>query len=236
MASPDELIALAEGRLAPSTRDRLLFSFDDGYADDFEVAEFLASRGIRAMFFVMPSFVGRSIDEFCDFHRRNGVEACRFFPRPCQGLERDQIREMAAMGHRIGGHNDSHRDLGRLHSEKDVRYEIQRALDGIGEILGQPCEDFAWGFGGLANMSPEAVAYLVERCPRIYSAVRGLNIPGRSPRFILRDDVKQEEHPFRYTQVALRGGMDASSVPEWTALERLGGRCPPYGAGSAGGT
>jgi len=175
----------------------------------------------------MPSFAGRTIDEFCEFHARNGIEAFRFFPRPSRGLEPSQIREMVAMGHMIGGHNYAHRDLGHVHREEDLAYEIQRSLDEVGEIVGRRCEDFAWGFGHPSHVSSEAADYLTRHCSRVYSCSRGLNVPGRSPRFFLRDTVTRDE-PFRFTQMTLRGGADSFHASKWAALEQLGGRCPAY--------
>ena len=54
LSDVDELV---EGRFHPGKRDKLLFSFDDGHARDYPVAEWLADQGIHAIFFVIPSWV-----------------------------------------------------------------------------------------------------------------------------------------------------------------------------------
>ena len=111
------------------------------------------------------------------------------------------------MGHRVAAHNFAHRDLGALHDAASLGYEIDRALDWIGELTGRACLDFAIGFGQPENVSPEAAAWLLERCPRVFACHRGLNVPGQTPRFALRHAF-EPWHPFAFTRVCLEGGAD----------------------------
>jgi peptidoglycan/xylan/chitin deacetylase (PgdA/CDA1 family) len=231
--APDDIIALCDGRFVPRARDTLLLTFDDGHCDNFDAASYLASKGIPALFFVIPAFLERDVQAYYEFHKANGIQAFRFAPHHTEsrGLSRSQIREMRAMGHLIGGHNYAHRNLGFLHEARDLEYEIRRALDDLGEILGQPCQDFAHGFGQPEHLSVEAFAYLNENCARLYSSVRGLNIPGQSPRLLLRDPVNLW-HPFVFTTATLNGALDHRALNKRTALEKLGGRLPEAAAGS----
>jgi hypothetical protein len=68
-------------------------------------------------------------------------------------------------------------------------------------------------------------------CARLYSSVRGLNVPGLSPRLLLRYPANLW-HPFAFTVAALNGALDHRSVGQWEALERLAGRLPDL-AGTA---
>lgn len=226
-STPDDVAALRDGRFVPHERDHLVLTFDDGHCDNFAAASFLATKGIRALFFVIPAFLGRNVPAYYELHRANGVEAFRFAPHHAQsrGLSRTQIREMSAMGHVIGGHNYAHRDLGAIHESEDLNYEIQRSLDELGEILGEPCQDFAYGFGLPHHLSREAYEYLNGKCARLYSSVRGLNIAGRSPQLLLRNPIDLW-HPFPFTKSGLEGALDHRAVGQWQALERLGGRLP----------
>jgi peptidoglycan/xylan/chitin deacetylase (PgdA/CDA1 family) len=233
IATPDDVVALTEGRYEPPERDAVVFTFDDGFSDNFEAAQFLAERKIRAIFFVIPSFLGRTPDEYYEFHARNGVDAFRFLPhqRWSRGLERSQTLEMLSMGHWIAAHNYAHRNLGELHRESDLAYEIQRSVDELSELLGTRCEDFAWGFGRSQHFSAEAARYAMRTCRRVYSCVRGLNVPGRTPRLLLRDAV-QFEDSFLFSRLVLAGGMDDRYVKERETLERWAGRLPAPGASS----
>lgn len=227
MATPDDVTVLSAGQLGSTNKDRLLLTFDDGHADNFEAAQYLASQNLRAIFFVIPSFLGRNVPDYYEFHERHRVKAHRFAPhhRDSGGLSPTQIKEMASMGHLIAAHNYSHRNLGELHSEEDIRYEVQCALDDLSALLGKPCQDFAFGFGHARHLSAEAAKYLKQHCGRTYACVRGLNIPGKSPCFFLRDGIGLL-HPFNFTAAAVRGALDHRYVHQWMELAQLSGLLP----------
>jgi peptidoglycan/xylan/chitin deacetylase (PgdA/CDA1 family) len=231
--TPDDVVSLCAGTFVPGDRDHVLLTFDDGHGDNFDAASYLATKGIRALFFVIPAFIGRSVEAYYELHKANGVQAFRFASHHAEsrGLSRTQVREMKAMGHLIGGHNYAHRDLGLLCRDEDLEYEIRRSLEDLGDILGESCQDFAYGFGRPEHISAEAYDFLNMNCARLYSSVRGLNVPGLSPRLLLRYPANLW-HPFAFTVAALNGALDHRSVGQWEALERLAGRLPDL-AGTA---
>lgn len=223
-ATPAAADALFAGRW--SGPDRVLLTFDDGLASNHAAAELLARAGVQGVFFVIPSLVGRTFEAYVRAHEERGVRA--HVPRAATdrgGVSRSQLAEMAAMGHRIGAHNFAHRDLGRLHEAAEVRYEIADALDGVAELTGAPCLDFAIGFGQPENLSDEAAALLLARCPRVYACHRGLNAPGRTPRFLLRHAV-EPEHPFAFTRACVTGAGDRRLAPRARELLRRVGALP----------
>lgn len=229
LATPADADAACAGVWPHGGQDRVLITFDDGLERDHEAAAWLANAGIRAIFFVVPSLIGRSTAEFLEYHRAQGVEACPPVPDlAARGLSRTQVAEMLEMGHRIGAHNFAHRDLGNLHGPGDLEYEIGRALDGIAQLTGSPCEDFALAYGQPENVSDEAAAFLLARCPRIYACHRGLNVPGKTPRFLLRHSV-EPDHPFAFTRVCVRGGGDHYLASRATLLASRVGRLPDVG-------
>lgn len=223
-ASPDDIEAAPGG--GEGGRDSLLFTFDDGFAGNLEAARYLAERGWRAIFFVIPSFLDRDLASYRDFHRAQGVEPFLPVSRHDRALTRAEVREMAAMGHRIAAHNYGHRDLGRLRERDELDYEIGRALAEVSELTGSECRDFAWGFGHPQHLSVEAWAYLKAREVRTYSCVRGKNVPGLTPRILLRDNVSLA-HPSGYSLLVLRGGLDHRYVGERADLTSLSGTRGP---------
>jgi peptidoglycan/xylan/chitin deacetylase (PgdA/CDA1 family) len=229
IAAPDDVDALLAGGFETGDRDKLLFTFDDGHARDYPVAEWLARRGIRAIFFVIPSYVDRTVREFVEYHRTNGVEAYDIAQGEdhdrVRGLSRGQIGEMIGMGHRIGAHNFAHRDLGRLHEEKDLEYEIDRAVDSVSSLIGNDCLDFAWAFGHTAHLSAEAARRLRAKVPRAYAAIRGLNVPGVTPAFLLRDSL-YTEGPLVASRLFAEGGADDRWEGERSRLLDYGGKLP----------
>ncbi|HSN13097.1 MAG TPA: glycosyltransferase [Anaeromyxobacteraceae bacterium] len=207
LGTPADVDALCAGSW-PHPVDRIVFTFDDGLGSNFRAAEWLARMGIPAIFFIVPSLVDRTVGEFLRYHERNGVTA---FPpirdEGSSGLSTSQVREMVDMGHRIGAHNFAHRDLGQLHTSAALRYEIDNALDDVGELTGAPCLDFALGFGQPENVSEEAAAYLLARAPRVYANHRGLNVLGRTPRILLRNSYFSN-HPRAFIRACFEGSGD----------------------------
>lgn len=234
MATPDDVDALVAGRLQLGGLDRLLVTFDDGLADHHAAATWLASVGVRAVFFVIPSLLDRTIAQFVRHHAEHGVKAYPPVPDGAvRGLSTSQVREMLAMGHRIGGHNDAHRDLGTVHSPEDLRIEIDAALARIGELSGTPCNDFAVGFGQPQHLSAAAAQYLGRRCANVYMCHRGLNVPGRTPRFLLRH-AHELGHPLAFTKVCLEGGGDHHLQDRMLAMRGRAGLLPAYHEPSPG--
>jgi peptidoglycan/xylan/chitin deacetylase (PgdA/CDA1 family) len=222
---PDDADALVEGHYDPTPRDRILFTFDDGLASHHVAADWLARRGLRACFFIVPSLLGRSFPEFLAHHRQRGVTATKFYDPESSPLSASQALEIAAMGHRVGAHNDAHRDLAGLHAPEELDYEIGNALSQVGDLLGARCADFAIGFGQPSNLSTEAAGNLRDFDGRVFAAVRGLNVPGVTPRFLLRGPV-HFEYPSAFTKVCIEGGADHLLAPRVLELARLGGLTP----------
>jgi hypothetical protein len=210
MATPADADEIAAGRW-PHASDRILVTFDDGWESNFEAARWLADIGVSAIFFVVPSLIGRDADEYVRFHAQNHVIPSLPLGSPgARGLSPAQLREIRAMGHRIGAHNFAHRDLGFLHASPELRYEIDNALECLGEILGTPCHDFAIAFGMPHNLSDEAIEHLKglqARGMRVYSCHRGLNVPGKTPSFLLRHAC-EPFHPMNFTRICIEGGGD----------------------------
>jgi hypothetical protein len=210
MATPADADAIAAGRW-PHDTDRILVTFDDGWESNFEAARWLAGIGVSAIFFVVPSLIGRDGDEYFRFHAQNGVTPSLPQGSPgARGLSTAQLCEMRAMGHRIGAHNFGHRDLMLLRALPDIRYEVDNALEAMGEILGAPCSDFAIAYGMPHNLSDEAIVHLQglqARGIRIYSCHRGLNVPGKTPSFLLRHECNPL-HPTNFARICIEGGGD----------------------------
>jgi peptidoglycan/xylan/chitin deacetylase (PgdA/CDA1 family) len=226
MATPADADEVFAGRWRPGSRDTVLLTFDDGLSSNFQAAVWLASLGIQAIFFVVPSLIDRSVDEYLRHHDGFGVKAYPPYAAPgARGLSTAQVREMMAMGHRIGAHNFAHRDLGRLHTGAELKYEITQALEGVGALTGQRCLDFAFGFGQPENLSDEAADYLLANCPRVYACHRGLNVPGITPRFLLRHAV-EPKHPFAFTRACLAGGADRRLASRAREMVRRVGALP----------
>ncbi len=133
---PEDCDALLEGRMVPGARDKFLATFDDGLRSHYTAAEWLADQGIRASFFIVPSWLDRSVGEYLSHHRHHGVTAFEF-DSSARSLASTQVREIAAMGHRICAHNDAHRSLADLRTRADLDYEISQAVEAVERLTGR---------------------------------------------------------------------------------------------------
>lgn len=203
----------------------VLITFDDGHARTFPALEWLAQRGISTLYFLIPSYIDRSVQEFLDAHAACGVEAYnigsgRDLSRT-RGFSRSQVRELQAMGHRIGAHNDAHRDLGRWHTHDDARYEILGGMARLEDICGTAINDFAWAFGRMRHLSQDALSLMAERFQRVYSGIRGRSSVAprnaASCRFFFRTGISLDD-PQRFVSATLRGGLDVRDRGERASL------------------
>ncbi len=188
--------------------DRLLLTFDDGFESNFAAAKFLADEGIRAIFFVVPEFVGRSVDEMMAAVSERGLRSKPIHQNgQKRGLSKPQLAEMIKMGHRIAAHNTCHRDLGKMTEDDDIEIEIGEVVETISSWLTEPCRDFAFAWGREKNLTPKSAKRLTETGCRIYASIRGLNPYGSSSPVLWRNAVQLSE-PLPFVLAGLRGGMD----------------------------
>lgn len=232
IANPSDAEQMLDGKLTHQlNRDSILITFDDGHESNHRAAEWLHKVGINATFFIVPSFVDRSNSQYINYHRTKGIAAYSLQSRgttvESRGLSRNHISEMIEMGHKIAAHNYAHRDLGKLNTKADVEYEILNSIDSVTSLTGQPCRDFAVGFGQPENLSVAAIEYLFSKDYRIYMCFRGQNTPGISPRYFLRHGYLHT-HPFVFTTLCLEAGADHKLYSRQKSLESRIGLMPEY--------
>lgn len=116
-------------------------TFDDGTRDHIDVARLLADRGLTATFYVSSAIVGSSPE----------------------WLTWDEVSEIAALGHEIGGHTSNHPDLVTLDEDAafaqvadDRRQLTSHGLDPV---------TFAYPYGS----QNDAVRALVARSGYTYA-------------------------------------------------------------------
>lgn len=120
----EHLDAIAASGLVPRLVDsaasdgpRLLLTFDDGGRSALYAAEALCERGWRGHFFIVTGWIGRR--EF---------------------LDPPAIREIRALGHRIGSHSHTHPDIFRDLTREQMLTQWRRSRDMLADLLGEPCE------------------------------------------------------------------------------------------------
>ena len=180
-------------------------TFDDGYADNAEIAApLLAKYDLPATFFVTTGFIdgthfpwwARVRQHFqTDRARILAVEAelrhlsaadregrmTEFEPGRADGVWRfmswDQLRQLQAAGHEIGAHTVSHISLGH-ESPATVEQEIAASLHRLQEEIGAVSPVYSYPYGEAANYTP-ALADRLRRfgCTAGLTTAVGLNSP-----------------------------------------------------------
>lgn len=110
-----------------------LFSFDDGYADNYDALTLLEDYGIKGTFFVISSRIGEP-----------GY------------LTADQIKDMDERGFAIGSHTANHENLLDI-SASAVDDEMRISKEKLESILGHPVLSVAYP-GGFASNTIEQIA------------------------------------------------------------------------------
>lgn len=114
---------------------RVMVTFDDGTADVHEHREVLQRRGIRPVVFVPADRVGRTNDwEWPIPGRRT------------RHLDRNQLRELVALGWEIGLHGASHRALVGC-DESELADELAGGRRRLAEACGRPVRWLSYPYG-----------------------------------------------------------------------------------------
>ncbi len=159
--SPAQLLAYMQGQPVVLPEKPIMFTFDDGYDDNYvNAVPALKKYGFTAAFLV----VGVNVDS----DRR---------------LSARQVRAMAQTGFSIGGHSVTHRDLTQLQG-RELRHEISDNKRQLERITGQAAVLFSYPYGFYNLPVWEAAA--ASGYQGAFTVLSGLNKPGRDHVFSLR--------------------------------------------------
>ena len=115
----------------------VLFTFDDGYRDNAEIAApTLEEFGYRAIFFVSTAFISGDRGIVARFRNYAGLP----------NMTWDQLGQLSERGHEIGLHGHVHPNYARL-SFEEAREDIERSLECIRSQIGVMPTRFAYPFG-----------------------------------------------------------------------------------------
>jgi len=194
----DALPALRGEAMLPT--GAVALTFDDGFRDNrSEALPVLERFDFRAAFFVVTAVVGTS-------------KTIERYVRCCNAdrmLDWDEVHELHARGHAIGGHSRTHRELATL-SLDEVRAEAEGCALDIEERVGERPRHFCYPRGS----EDAAVRQIVgEAGFETACTVRpGPNPPGTEPLALRRTEISGSDtlEDFLFK---LAGGFDA-----WHAL------------------
>jgi peptidoglycan/xylan/chitin deacetylase (PgdA/CDA1 family) len=190
--TPERFSAMVSGR-EPILGSNLLITFDDGFVSNRVVAEtVLSPMGIKALFFVVSDFVRIEdtfeLRNFLARHIFPGTKA-DVHPAHLRNMRWDDLAYLLEQGHTIGAHTRTHARMSELHKRREIESEIIGSADAIEDELGIKVDHFAFAFGNLASLSPEALSVARTRFQFIYSNMRGNNSPSVHPWSLRRDTI-----------------------------------------------
>ena len=176
--SPNIFSEMIDGN-EPVKKDSVLLTFDDGFISNRSVAEEILNKlGIKALFFVVSDFI-----ELEDQELSRSFVAQTICPR----LSADQIPDsmmnmrwsdleaLLEQGHMIGGHTKTHSRLSKITEKVLLHEEIESSADRLEKHLGVNIDHFAYTFGDIGSVTPEAMMVARNRFKYIYSGLRGNN-------------------------------------------------------------
>jgi peptidoglycan/xylan/chitin deacetylase (PgdA/CDA1 family) len=197
----------------PIDEPLICFSFDDGLKDHLRIGRILAEYGISACFFVCPGIVGTQDPETLRaFADRLGLPVSPV-------LSWEDIDELQSLGHEIGGHTFTHRNLGEI-SHQRVRDEVHKTFDVL-EARSESSIHFAWPYGKFSDIDASAVQEIFRAgFSSCASAVRGCHVHphgGDSESLCIRRDVFVAGKPLRNVEVflALNTLLTSRQKNEW---------------------
>lgn len=121
-------------QLPPADRSNaIVLCFDDGFESFYRLAlPLLQSRGCKTTVFPVAGYIGRP-------------STWDTLP-PQNHLTKEQIREIASLGHEIGSHTVSHANLTLL-SDADLETELLQSKNILEDITGRPVTSVSFPFG-----------------------------------------------------------------------------------------
>lgn len=218
---PQKFAAMVSGE-EQVKEGNLLLTFDDGFASNRLVAEkVLNPMGIRALFFIVSSFVEISgKDDQRAFIARNIYPDINpaAIPEHWGNMDWNDLNYLLETGHTIGAHTATHARLSKIARADELEAEIVGSADVLERKLGVKVEHFAYTFGNLASFSPLALAVARKRFRFIYTGLRGDNAHGVLP-WALRRDAMKPTDSLALAGALLEGGADLHYARDLTTLE-----------------
>lgn len=143
-------------------RRSVLVTFDDGFADNHQVAWPIAAKlGIKLNLFICTGLLaGESLEAF----RAESFAAQankRQFPELWQPLTCRQLKEMMAGGVSLGFHSHSHSNFGRM-TTHEMGADLSSGISIFRQQLGEVPHSFAFPFGHYGSYPGEAILLLQQ--------------------------------------------------------------------------
>ena len=202
-----------QGVVRPTWCLPCLFTFDDGFASNFEIAASVLDRhGVKALFFVCPGLTELE----GDLQRRaiarqifQGRIQTGDLPSSLRLMDWDELRSLKARGHVIGCHGMRHRRLTEIDKE-----ELIEEVNAAGDLL----DWYAFAFGDIRSIDRPAIEAISRRFRYCRSGIRGAN-GLQTNRMAFCADSLSPGAPLSYQKLLIEGAVDIMYGRRRRALE-----------------
>lgn len=228
VVKPDEAASWLDHGLphqarAPHWKAPVLFTFDDGFSSNFEIAApILDAYGIKALFFVCPGLINLPKEiarEAITGQIFESGPGAKVLSSDTRLMNWQELAELKKRGHTIGCHGMSHRRLSELSGET-LRQEVIAAGGLLDAKLQQQTDWYAYAFGDIGSISEAALQTISERYRYCRSGLRGPN-GGATPALALKADSLTPDAPLTYQKLLLEGGLDLKYAAPRRTLDRM---------------
>tara|TARA_A100001015_G_scaffold253797_1_gene294221 strand:+ start:256 stop:1095 length:840 start_codon:yes stop_codon:yes gene_type:complete len=189
----------------------IMITLDDGYYSQRNFAEkVLDELDIKAIFFVIPNFVNKNnLESSKQFVKKNILNTINLknFDINMRNMTIADLQLLLKNGHEIGLHSLNHIKLSNISSQNFLEEEIYGNLDKMQKMLGTKINSFAYPFGDIKSISPEALSIIQKYYKFIFSGIRGNN-SSRSFKKIYWRDAIDDNSPLDLFEGLLRGFSD----------------------------
>jgi len=195
----------------PVTGANLLLTFDDGLRSNRAIADdILRPAGIQALFFVVSDLVGirdrAQQKAFIADRLMCGNIGAGEVADDVAPMGWDDLRHLLQQGHSIGAHTRTHARLSSIADQQELEREIVGSGDELSANLQIPIDCFAYPFGDIGSIGPEALQMAAARYRFVFSGIRGGNGPAIPTGAIRREAVSLELGP-AYCRFVMEGGL-----------------------------
>ena len=222
--SPSEFTKSQEAG-EPINGRKVMMTFDDGFHSNRWVAEaVLDPLGIKALFFIPSDFI-----DITDVAAQKSFIANKVFggmikleqvPKHARPMTWGDLKALVAAGHEMGSHTCSHTRLSDITSRQQLEHEVIDSKARLEQMLGMAVTHFAFPFGNLKSINPEALSLARKHYQFVYSGIRGPNTHATPHWAVRRDSMQPNDTPL-YVRSVLEGALDPYYAARARSLERM---------------
>ena len=175
-------------------KPKVLITFDDGIKNNMYAAELLSSRGIKALFLIVPGFVDCPEKEQHNYFIKNirpvinpSIDGS---PEDTTALSWEELRKIAEMGHSIGSHSYTHTLVTGKFTREESEKEIELSKKRLHEILGITVDSFCGPNNSLLSCGELEMELIKKNYKYFLSTFPGLNTENKNSFFVKRSNVE----------------------------------------------